>query len=170
MARELLLRGPPGKAGTTQETGHEGGRPMFTEVTLTATEGRLKGREFVFRSPTRCIVGRASDCYVWVPDGLRTVSRHHCLFDIAPPMVQVRDLGSLNGTYVNGERIGWRDVAETPEEGVWMPPMSRWLRDGDEVRVGTTVFRVGVVEVLPVEPAETLPLEWAEGPAMCLAC
>jgi pSer/pThr/pTyr-binding forkhead associated (FHA) protein len=143
---------------------------MFVEVTLTATQGRLKGREFVFRNPTRCLVGRSSDCYVFVPDGLRTVSRHHCLFDIAPPEIQVRDLGSLNGTYVNGERIGWRDRGETLKEGLEVPRMAQSLRDGDEVRVGSTVFRVGVVEPVPVQPAEAVPKAVADVAVMSLAC
>jgi pSer/pThr/pTyr-binding forkhead associated (FHA) protein len=143
---------------------------MFAEVTLTAMEGCLKGREFVFRNPTHCTVGRASDCYVFVPDGLRTVSRHHCQFDIAPPEVDVRDLGSLNGTYVNGERIGWRDRDDNPEKGLEVPWMSRSLHDGDEVRLGTTVFRVGVVESVPVQAAETVPIAQADRAAMSLAC
>jgi serine/threonine-protein kinase len=47
-------------------------------------------------------VGRASDCLIRLPSDLEycIVSRHHCLLDIAPPEVRVRDLGSLNGTFV----------------------------------------------------------------------
>ncbi|KYC36281.1 hypothetical protein WA1_52005 [Scytonema hofmannii PCC 7110] len=35
-------------------------------------------------------------------------SRYHCLLDINPPDIRVRDFGSRNGTYVNGKKIGQR--------------------------------------------------------------
>ena len=35
--------------------------------------------------------------------------RRHCLLDINPPDIRVRDFGSLNGTYVNGTMIGQRE-------------------------------------------------------------
>ena len=38
--------------------------------------------------------------------GYADVSRHHCLLHIDPPAVWVRDLGSRNGTRVNGTQIG----------------------------------------------------------------
>jgi eukaryotic-like serine/threonine-protein kinase len=69
------------------------------------------------------------------------VSRHHCVFDIDPPHVHVRDLGSRNGTYVNGRKIGQRqrsgaDTVRLEE----MPDVA--LDDGDDVRIGNAVVRV----------------------------
>jgi pSer/pThr/pTyr-binding forkhead associated (FHA) protein len=120
-------------------------------ITLTITEGSLKGEEYVFHDSARCVVGRSEDCDITMPMDLvhRDVSRHHCAFEIEPPVVQVRDLHSLNGTYVNGERIGQRSPRLAPDEldqeGV------RDLRDGDEVRVGDTTIKVGV-DVLGLVP------------------
>ena len=113
-------------------------------ITLTVTEGPLQGDEYVFHDAARCMVGRATDCDVALPMNLlnRDVSRHHCLFEIEPPTVRVRDLGSLNGTYVNGEKIGQRPAGvaldELDLEGV------HDLRDGDEVRLGGTIIQVHV--------------------------
>jgi len=92
---------------------------MPAKVILTIIEGSLKGQEFVIDSRTTCIMGRAKDCHPQIPDDEhhRTISRYHCLLDINPPDIRVRDFGSLNGTYVNGKKIGQRQVNQTPEEG-----------------------------------------------------
>jgi len=114
-------------------------------ITLTITEGSLKGEEYVFHDAAKCVVGRSPDCDVAVPMDLlhRDVSRHHCVFEIDPPNVRVRDLDSLNGTLVNGEKIGQRPslrahVESGRDQGV------RDLRNGDEVRVGDTAIRVSL--------------------------
>jgi pSer/pThr/pTyr-binding forkhead associated (FHA) protein len=103
---------------------------MSATVTLKIVAGPLRGAEFVYRLPALCSVGRGPDCSLRLPndDAHRTVSRHHCLLEIDPPGVRVSDQGSLNGTFVNGEPIG-ADHA---------------LADGDELRMGEVVFRVGV--------------------------
>jgi eukaryotic-like serine/threonine-protein kinase len=116
-----------------------------TKVILTITRGSLEGKQFVFEEPTECVVGRAADCKIPLPQDWEhmNVSRHHCAFAIDPPMVWVRDLASHNGTFVNGDNIGQasrrRSSEQTPREGV-----AYELNNGDEVRVGSTVFRVGI--------------------------
>ena len=55
-------------------------------------------------------LGRGSRCAVVVP--LDGVSRQHCAFNVMSKSAAIRDLGSKNGTWVNGERIEpHRDVA-----------------------------------------------------------
>jgi CheY-like chemotaxis protein len=49
------------------------------------------------------LVGRSSDCDYQIPQPL--ISRRHCLFHLRDGDIWVQDLGSLNGTFVNGERI-----------------------------------------------------------------
>ncbi|GAA2638420.1 hypothetical protein GCM10010399_84680 [Dactylosporangium fulvum] len=124
---------------------------MTASVTLTVTRGPLDGRTFVFAERATCIAGRAADCTPRLPDDdhHRTVSRHHCLFDINPPDIRVRDFGSLNGTYLNGTRIGRRAAGQAPEEAAATPFPEHDLRDGDEIRLGDTVLRVGVTGVRP---------------------
>jgi pSer/pThr/pTyr-binding forkhead associated (FHA) protein len=49
------------------------------------------------------LIGRGADCELRlsVPD----VSRHHCLIRLASDQVTLEDLGSANGTYLNGQRV-----------------------------------------------------------------
>ena len=124
---------------------------MPASVSLTVIGGSPAGRRFSFSERTTRIAGRADECDPRiVEEGRRLVSRHHCLFDINPPDVRVRDFGSLNGTFVNGKMIGRREAGQTPQEGARMGFLEHDLSDGDEVRVGDTVLRVGVaVSELP---------------------
>lgn len=121
---------------------------MPSKVTLKVTKGKLQGQEFVIDERTTCIVGRAEDCSPRIPDDEdhKTISRHHCLLDINPPDIRVRDFGSLNGTFVNGKKIGQREKDQTPEEGAQraesFPELD--LRDGDEIKLGETIFRATI--------------------------
>jgi hypothetical protein len=113
-------------------------------VTLRVTAGASAGREYLFGERATCIVGRAAECDPRIDAGDTRVSRHHCLFDINPPDVRVRDFGSLNGTYVNGAEIGRRRPDQTPQEGARLEFREHDLIDGDEVRLGSTVLQVVV--------------------------
>ncbi|MEG4394751.1 protein kinase domain-containing protein [Microcoleus sp. BROC3] len=119
---------------------------MSSKVTLTITSGNLKGREFTFDTRTTCIIGRAKDCYPKIPDDEkhRTISRYHCLLDINPPDIRVRDFGSKNGTFVNGKKIGQREAHQTPEEAAQIQFPEYDLQKGDEFTLSDTSFRVGV--------------------------
>lgn len=64
-----------------------------------------------------------------------TVSRRHALVVRHPDGVRVLDDRSLNGVFVNGERVEWRA-----------------LRDGDEIVVGR--YRISFVDVLESEIAQ----------------
>jgi pSer/pThr/pTyr-binding forkhead associated (FHA) protein len=118
---------------------------MDSTVTLLVTRGPLAGRKFLFDEPTTCLIGRSRDCTITLPLEAEhlDVSRHHCLLEIAPPAVRVRDLGSLNGTYVNGKKIGQRRAGLAPAdmEGSHQPAVA--LIDGDEIQLGEhTAFRL----------------------------
>jgi hypothetical protein len=78
------------------------------------------GRELVALERRRVVVGSSPECDVVVRDA--TVSQVHAVLDRVSAVWTVRDVGSSNGTYVNGKRI----------TGEWR------LRAGDEVRLGTT--------------------------------
>ena len=49
------------------------------------------------------LIGREQDCQL--RPNSEMVSRHHCVFSVDDYSVRLRDLGSTNGTLVNGERI-----------------------------------------------------------------
>jgi pSer/pThr/pTyr-binding forkhead associated (FHA) protein len=48
-------------------------------------------------------LGRSSDCDIVVPSP--NASRRHAAVGLREGVVEIRDLGSTNGTYVNGERV-----------------------------------------------------------------
>jgi serine/threonine-protein kinase len=92
-------------------------------------------------------MGRADDCEPRLPNDQdhSTISRHHCLLDISPPLIRIRDFGSLNGTYVNGRKIGQRKHGQAAGHAAADFPQQD-LRDGDSIGLGKTVFEVGVYE------------------------
>ena len=116
---------------------------MTPQVTLSVVQGESPGRTYVFSGRAVGAVGRSQDCLVQLPNNLlhMNVSRHHCQLDIDPPRVRVRDLGSRNGTFVNGKSIGQRPHGLEADCIVGDFPLCR-LHEGDELRVGDTVFRV----------------------------
>jgi len=117
-------------------------------VTLTLANGPLAGLEFEFREPAVYVLGRAEECYPRLPDDYhhKDISRHHCLLSINPPEVWVQDLGSKNGTYVNGEKVGQRPRFLGGDPDAHVNPVHRHvLKDGDEISLGHyTTLRVGV--------------------------
>jgi eukaryotic-like serine/threonine-protein kinase len=126
-------------------------------ITLTVVLGHLPKKKYLFERPTRCIIGRAPDCDIQLSANFQhaVVSRHHCCLEIEPPSIRVHDLGSRNGTYVNGGNIGQRSSHLSPEEVDLRDFSARELQDGDELQIGITVFRVGIEVsrdlVLPME-------------------
>lgn len=121
---------------------------MSAKVMLTALWGLEQGQIFVFDAPTCCILGRARDCGLHVPDDKahQTVSRHHCLLAINPPSIWVRDLGSRNGTYVNTVNIGQRSRELSPHDGALLPQEVLALEEGDAIQTGNVLLTVHVVE------------------------
>jgi hypothetical protein len=87
---------------------------------------RLQLQEFELPAG-QTIVGRSSSCNVTIDDVL--MSRDHAILRVTDGRVTLRDLGSRNGTWVNGSRI--EDEIE--------------LHDGDRIRFGTTEIRFGRV-------------------------
>lgn len=56
------------------------------------------------------VIGRSSECNLRIAS--KGVSRQHCRIQLTPTGVLVRDMGSANGTWLNGERLeSGRDVA-----------------------------------------------------------
>jgi Serine/threonine protein kinase len=95
-------------------------------VTLHVVAGPQTGRIFTFDQHDTFMIGRSEDAQFCLPHD-RFFSRHHCLLEIAPPQTFLRDLGSTNGTFVNGIRV------ETAH-----------LKAGDRIQGGETVLEVEV--------------------------
>ena len=116
-------------------------------VKISVQNGPLKGLTRVFDSARQCVIGRAADCdlQLSLPEetSFANVSRHHCELDIDPPLVHVRDLGSRNGTWLNGRRLRhggeYLENESDRQPGEFVP-----LGDGDVLEVGHTKFQVSV--------------------------
>lgn len=86
----------------------------------------------------RFLVGREQDCHL--RPNSESVSRHHCVFTVDDFGVRVRDLGSTNGTRVNGETIRHETV----------------LQDGDAIQIGKLQLQLSVHTVSEVPEAAVL--------------
>lgn len=82
---------------------------------LVAQAGPLNGQRWVVKN--ELLVGRDDSCQVIIQD--RQVSRFHARFISLPLGVQLEDLGSKNGTHINGQEI--------------MEPII--LQDGDVIQI-----------------------------------
>lgn len=120
---------------------------MPGKITFTVVEGKMQGQLFVFDQHDTFLFGRMDDCHILLKDD-QQVSRHHCILEINPqanpPVISIRDLGSKNGTHINGIKYGGREKGETPEEGAKRSYPQVNLRNGDTVKVGQTKIVVQV--------------------------
>jgi hypothetical protein len=89
---------------------------------LTIERGPQTGLTYVL-GPGNTVAGRAGSCEIFLPDV--TVSREHAQFGVDASGLSMTDLGSTNGTYVNGRRH---------EAGR--------LSEGDELMIGKFRLRV----------------------------
>ncbi|MCP4641830.1 MAG: protein kinase [bacterium] len=147
---------------------------MPGKVTLRITAGPMAGESFSFEDHDTFLFGRRSDCHVSLPTDAY-VSRHHFLLEANPPAARLRDLGSMNGTFINGRRYGRFGADDAPGGA----SKHAAVRDGDEIRVGDTTFQVcvegamqpGVVQCqecgLNVSEEESAG---REGAYICAAC
>ena len=120
------------------------------QVNLRVLAGPYKGRVFPFDQHDTFLIGRNNEAHLCLPDD-RFFSRNHCLLEIDPPRCFLRDLGSTNGTFVNGRRVN-----ET------------FLRHGDQIQGGATVL---IVEVSAGwEREETVDRQPAIVVVECLNC
>lgn len=119
---------------------------MANMMILRAITGDLRGLEFAFSQPTHAVLGRSRSCTLRLP-GDATVSRQHCIVELDDFGAWVQDLGSLNGTLINGENIGLG--IRVPREGddTMRQPIRHALNDGDELRICNNIFAVCLSEV-----------------------
>jgi hypothetical protein len=105
------------------------------------------------------LLGRMADCHLCVP-GDPQVSRHHFLLEVCPPKASLRDLGSLNGTHINGKKCGGREKGETPEQGALRQYPGVELKNGDRITVGQSTIEV---RVETADQAALVPAALPEG-------
>lgn len=86
---------------------------------LLIISGELRGQSLVL-DKSRLIIGRELDCGLRLSDA--RCSRHHAALLCDDFAIRVRDLGSTNGTLVNGQKIETATV----------------LNENDEITIGDT--------------------------------
>src|SRR6188768_2328211 len=102
-------------------------RPRFA---LRFISGKYQGGEFPLRMNREIIIGRSSDLDMVLVEDM--VSRKHAKISTTDDEVYIQDLGSTNGTFVNGEKI----------------TRSR-LQEGDRILVGTSI-----IKMVAMDPAQ----------------
>ena len=126
---------------------------MADEIILKIIKGNLAGEEYSFEEYGLYLVGRSVRCSLRIPEGKDpNISRRHFLLMLEPQHVMIRDLGSRNGTFVNGEQLAPGEIFAPQEE---MAAVDRTLKNGDTISVGETVFSLSVI---PKRAAMTLRL------------
>ena len=144
MARKRPAPCEPAQAPVTADMptlagipGGEDASSIASEWALVAYAGAALGRIFALR-PGASLIGRAPDVQVALLDG--EVSRHHARVGVIGGQVWLEDLGSTNGTLVNGTRI----------QGVAV------LHGGDRVVIGGHVLKLVAMDPLERAFHETL--------------
>ena len=124
---------------------------MPTRLRVTIIAGPGSGEFFLDAPGESLIVGRTADCQIRIAD--QQLSRRHFRLAWNETVCQLTDLGSTNGTWINGQRI---------QEAI--------LREGDEIAAGDSAFRIDRVEeplatasaashpAAPAGPTELRPL------------
>jgi len=125
---------------------------MNTTLILRGLTGDLRGKQFALTAPACWILGRSRSCQLRL-NADATVSRQHCLIELDGTGAYVQDLGSLNGTHVNGERIGQRERPRD-DNATMLQPGRHLLQDGDELRICNNVFAVVLSEGEATEAQE----------------
>lgn len=111
------------------------GKKSANSPLLVTYKGALAGTRWPLEKDT-VTIGRAADCDIFVTEP--QVSRYHVRIEHDQEGYLLRDLGSKNGTFVNGERVRGQPYR---------------LHDGDEITLAT-VMQFGFVA-----GDATLPLE-----------
>jgi hypothetical protein len=85
--------------------------------------GKYQGGEFPLKPDKDVVIGRSADLDMVLVEDM--VSRKHARIVAHGPRVTISDLGSTNGTFVNGQRV---DELE--------------LKEGDRILIGTSILKL----------------------------
>jgi Domain of unknown function (DUF4388)/Inner membrane component of T3SS, cytoplasmic domain len=92
-------------------------------LALRFISGRFQGGEYPLTDSGVVVIGRASGLDLVLAEDM--VSRKHARLAIGPGAITVDDLGSMNGTFVNGEKVS-----------------RATLKEGDRLLIGTNIVKI----------------------------
>src|ERR1700684_1362066 len=98
-------------------------RPGGRSYVLRFISGKYQGGEFPISGDKQILIGRSSDLDMVLVEDM--VSRKHARIAIQTDQIWIEDLGSTNGTFVNGEKI-----------------KRARLKEGDRVLIGTSILKL----------------------------
>jgi pSer/pThr/pTyr-binding forkhead associated (FHA) protein len=85
--------------------------------------GKYQGGEFPLKQDKQIVIGRSSELDMVLVEDM--VSRKHAKILIANGAITIEDLGSTNGTFVNGEKV-----------------RQARLKEGDRILIGTSILKL----------------------------
>src|SRR5215469_6686314 len=85
--------------------------------------GKYQGGEFPLKLEKQIVIGRSSELDMVLVEDM--VSRKHAKISTTGGKITIEDLGSTNGTFVNGEKI-----------------RHTRLKEGDRILIGTSILRL----------------------------
>jgi len=85
--------------------------------------GKYQGGEFPLKQDKQIVIGRSSELDMVLVEDM--VSRKHAKIMIASGAITIEDLGSTNGTFVNGEKV-----------------KQARLKEGDRILIGTSILKL----------------------------
>jgi pSer/pThr/pTyr-binding forkhead associated (FHA) protein len=97
--------------------------PSDLRYGLRFISGKYQGGEYPLSEGQEIVIGRSSELDMVLVEEM--VSRKHARIALSEGVITIEDLGSTNGTFVNGEKV---------ERGS--------LKEGDRVLVGTNILKV----------------------------
>jgi hypothetical protein len=128
------------------------------ELLLMFVAGKDQGREIPLRPDQQISIGRSSEADLLLVD--EKVSRNHARLSTMNGQVVIEDLGSRNGTLVNGQRIR----------------LATALKEGDYISIGTSTMKLMLTggaapgaDVEPTGPAGAIGPSPAESPAKLMS-
>ncbi|NOY75315.1 MAG: FHA domain-containing protein [Kiritimatiellaeota bacterium] len=111
---------------------------MSQPIILKIHKSGLPDEKFIFEENGAYIIGRAPSCALSLSNELDgKISRRHLLLNLEDSGVRIRDIGSRNGTEVNGETLPKGGIGKIPEA---LTPEDRKLKPGDIVAMGDTTW------------------------------
>jgi len=110
----------PSAKVTTSPAPRPGGPRAYV---LRFISGKYQGGEFPIAPEKSVLIGRSSDLEMVLVEDM--VSRKHARLSVQGEQIWIEDLGSTNGTFVNGEKI-----------------KRTRLKEGDRVLIGTSILKL----------------------------
>ncbi|MFN0062093.1 MAG: FHA domain-containing protein [Myxococcaceae bacterium] len=96
---------------------------MSARYSLKFISGKYQGGEFPLRADKQVVIGRSSELDMVLVEDM--VSRKHAKITLGSGKILIEDLGSTNGTFVNGEKV-----------------KHARLKEGDRILIGTSILKL----------------------------